>query len=48
VRSAPATRAVEPREGRLVIFPSYFYHRTRPFDCIGARISIAFDAVPRR
>jgi tetratricopeptide (TPR) repeat protein len=48
VRRAPAPHHVEPREGRLVIFPSYFYHRTRPFDCAGERISIAFDAVPRR
>lgn len=48
VRRAPEPRRVEPREGRLVIFPSYFHHRTLPFDCAGARISIAFDAVPLR
>jgi tetratricopeptide (TPR) repeat protein len=39
-------RAVEPREGRLLLFPSYFYHRTRPFSAGQPRISIAFDAVP--
>lgn len=48
VRVAPATRRVEPAEGRLVIFPSYFYHRTLPFGGVGERISIAFDAVPLR
>ena len=48
LRSAPELRRVEPREGRLVIFPSYFYHRTLPFASAAARISLAFDAVPRR
>jgi tetratricopeptide (TPR) repeat protein len=37
---------VRPREGLLVLFPSYFYHRTIPFDDPGTRISIAFDVVP--
>ncbi len=48
VVAVPAvTRAVEPVAGRLVIFPSYFYHRTLPFAAAGRRISIAFDVVPR-
>jgi Tfp pilus assembly protein PilF len=47
-RAARAPRAVEPREGRLLLFPSYFYHRTRPFSAGEPRISIAFDAVPAR
>lgn len=46
-RSKPELRRVEPREGRLVIFPSYFHHRTLPFGCPGTRISMAFDAMPR-
>ncbi|RYZ08560.1 MAG: tetratricopeptide repeat protein [Myxococcales bacterium] len=39
-------RAVRPREGLLLVFPSYFYHRTLPFQANEPRISIAFDAVP--
>jgi len=30
----------------LVLFPSYFYHRTEPFESQDQRISIAFDIVP--
>lgn len=37
------TRAIEPREGMLIVFPSYFYHRTIPFSATEPRISIAFD-----
>jgi uncharacterized protein (TIGR02466 family) len=37
---------VRPVEGTLVLFPSYFYHRTIPFDAPGRRVSIAFDLVP--
>lgn len=33
----------EPRVGRLFLFPSYFYHRTVPFEADDTRISIAFD-----
>ena len=38
----------KPRTGLLVLFPSYFYHRTIPFDATGRRISIAFDVLPYR
>jgi hypothetical protein len=31
----------------MILFPSYFYHRTIPFESSQRRISIAFDAVPR-
>jgi hypothetical protein len=31
----------------LVLFPSYFYHQTIPFESPQQRICIAFDAVPR-
>lgn len=37
--------AIEPRPGRLVLFPSYLYHGTRAFRQ-GERLSVAFDAVP--
>lgn len=48
VASPPGFYAVEPKAGRLVLFPSYFYHRTRSFVSKQPRISIAFDAVPAR
>jgi uncharacterized protein (TIGR02466 family) len=44
----PELRLVKPREGLLVLFPSFFYHRTIPFDATGRRISIAFDVLPYR
>jgi uncharacterized protein (TIGR02466 family) len=36
-------RSIQPREGMLVLFPSYFYHRTIPFDSDHERVTIAFD-----
>lgn len=42
----PPIRRIEAREGLLVLFPSYFHHRTVPFVSKAQRISIAFDAVP--
>lgn len=33
---------VEPRPGRLALFPSYLYHGTRPF-ASGERLTVAFD-----
>jgi uncharacterized protein (TIGR02466 family) len=45
-RLRPATFRVRPEEGRMVMFPSYLYHRTVPFEEPGVRISIAFDVVP--
>jgi hypothetical protein len=30
----------------MILFPSYFYHRTIPFEASETRISIAFDAMP--
>ena len=35
-------RTVEPKPGRLVLFPSYMWHGTRPFG-EGERLTIAFD-----
>jgi len=45
LRSASSTRVIAPMPGRLVMFPSHFWHRTLEFDASGQRISIAFDAV---
>jgi Flp pilus assembly protein TadD len=44
----PRVVLVRPLEGLLVLFPSYFYHRTVPFDADGTRVSVAFDVVPKR
>lgn len=38
-------RHVEPRPGRLVLFPSIMWHGTLPFPA-GERLTVAFDAVP--
>ncbi len=43
----PPVRTVEPKPGRLVLFPSWMWHGTRPFG-EGERMTVAFDvAVPR-
>lgn len=43
----PPFRTIEPKPGRLVLFPSYMWHGTRPF-AEGERITVAFDvAVPK-
>lgn len=41
-------RVFRPREGRMVVFPSYLWHRILPFEGRGSRISYAFDVVPTR
>jgi len=42
----PAERYVQPRAGRLVLFPSYMWHGTVPYDSAEERMTVAFDAVP--
>ncbi|MFM9862426.1 MAG: putative 2OG-Fe(II) oxygenase [Micropepsaceae bacterium] len=37
---------VKPQVGHLVLFPSYFWHGTVPFESDADRLTIAFDAVP--
>ncbi len=39
-------RRVEPVEGLLVLFPSYFMHATVPFTGDDTRVSLAFDLAP--
>ncbi len=39
-------RVFRPREGHMVVFPSYVWHRILPFRDRGIRISYAFDVVP--
>jgi len=40
-------RLVRPSVGKLVLFPSYFWHGTVPFTADRARLTVAFDVVPR-
>ncbi|CAN5209037.1 putative 2OG-Fe(II) oxygenase [soil metagenome] len=43
----PPFRTIEPKPGRLALFPSYMWHGTRPFG-EGERLTVAFDiAVPQ-
>lgn len=42
----PALRLVKPEPGLVVMFPSYLFHRTVPFESEETRISIAFDVMP--
>lgn len=37
---------VRPAPGTLVLFPSYFWHGTVPFQSPQPRLTVAFDAVP--
>jgi tetratricopeptide (TPR) repeat protein len=37
---------VEPKAGLLVLFPSYFWHGTVPFEDGGRRLTAAFDVLP--
>lgn len=39
-------KIVKPEVGKLVLFPSYIYHGTVPFDDDKPRTTIAFDVVP--
>jgi tetratricopeptide (TPR) repeat protein len=39
---------VQPSVGMLVLFPSYFWHGTVPFESSQPRLTVAFDAVPER
>lgn len=38
----PPLATIEPRPGRLALFPSYLFHGTRPF-VAGERLTVAFD-----
>jgi tetratricopeptide (TPR) repeat protein len=42
----PPRRVEIPRTGELVLFPSYFWHGTIPFESADYRLTVAFDAVP--
>jgi hypothetical protein len=38
-------RVVQPKEGRVVLFPSFMWHGTIPFSS-GERLTAPFDVVP--
>ena len=42
----PPRRVETPAVGRLVLFPSYFWHGTMPFESEDYRVTVAFDAAP--
>lgn len=41
-----ARRQIQPAVGRLVLFPSYMWHGTTPFESGRPRMTVAFDVVP--
>ncbi len=41
-------RLVKPGVGKLVLFPSYFWHGTVPFVSDDMRLTVAFDVVPQK
>lgn len=46
--SLDAEYSVRPSPGMLVLFPSYFWHGTIPFQSPQPRLTVAFDVVPDR
>lgn len=42
----PPRRVVQPQEGHLVLFPSYLWHGTTPFESSAPRVTVAFDSLP--
>jgi hypothetical protein len=43
----PEVKLFQPEPGLMLLFPSYFYHRTVPFESADLRISISFDVLPK-
>lgn len=41
-----AERYIQPKEGRLVLFPSYMWHGTIPFSGEQPRLTLPFDVLP--
>jgi tetratricopeptide (TPR) repeat protein len=44
--SLDAELSLQPEVGQLVLFPSYFWHGTLPFQSEQPRLTVAFDVVP--
>jgi Flp pilus assembly protein TadD len=47
VPGATPERFVQPKAGRLVLFPSYMWHGTNPIHGPEPRLTVAFDVVPK-
>lgn len=45
-KGCEADHIFEPQTGVLVLFPSYMWHGTYPFETAGERLSLAFDLIP--
>ncbi len=45
-KAAPKTKFLKPEPGMIVMFPSFMFHHTIPFDSDETRISCAFDVIP--
>jgi tetratricopeptide (TPR) repeat protein len=43
----PPVHVIQPKAGLMILFPSYFGHRTIPFESRQERVSVAFDVLPR-
>jgi len=41
-----AEKHIEPKAGRLVLFPSYMWHSTIPFSGNQTRLTLPFDVAP--
>jgi hypothetical protein len=39
------SRMIQPELGKMILFPSYYWHRTVPLETDETRISFAFDIV---
>ncbi len=46
IAACPPDHFVKPAAGMLVLFPSYLWHGTVPFDAGGRRLTAAFDVLP--
>ena len=45
-RKFKSLHTVQPKEGTLILFPSYYLHQTVPFESDDQRICISFDVYP--
>lgn len=46
-KDTPPVKVIKPNAGLMILFPSYFGHRTIPFESSKDRMSVAFDILPR-
>jgi uncharacterized protein (TIGR02466 family) len=46
IKNGWSTQGFKPEEGKMILFPSFLWHRTVPYLGEDERVSIAFDAAP--